>query len=52
MTKKITLSLLAIIISGCVIISVGLIAVTVYLLKSQKEYTPPTVEATEVPSVD
>ncbi len=52
MGKKISLSLVAIIISGCVLISAGLIVGAFFLLKSQKNYTPPTVEATEPPSVD
>lgn len=52
MGKKISLSLVAILISGCVLISAGLIVGAFFLLKSQKSYTPPTVEATEPPSVD
>ncbi|MDP3684786.1 MAG: hypothetical protein Q8S01_12735 [Ignavibacteria bacterium] len=52
MGKKISLSLVAIIISGCVLISAGLIVGAFFLLKSQKNYTPPIVEATEPPSVD
>ncbi len=52
MGKKISLSLVAIIISGCVLISAGLTVGAFFLLKSQKSYTPPTVEATEPPSVD
>ncbi len=52
MGKKISLSLVAIIISGCVLISAGLIVGAFFLLKAQKSYTPPTVEATEPPSVD
>jgi len=52
MGKKISLSLVAIIISGCILISVGLIVGAFFLLKSQKNYTPPTVEATEPPTVD
>lgn len=52
MGKKISLSLVAIIISGCILISAGLIVGGFFLLKSQKNYTPPTVEATEPPTVD
>ncbi|MRR29150.1 hypothetical protein EG834_02175 [bacterium] len=52
MGKKISLSLVAIIISSCVLISAGLIVGAFFLLKAQKNYTPPTVEATEPPSVD
>lgn len=52
MGKKISLSLLVIIISGCVLISAGLSVGAFFLLKSQKNYTPPMVEATEPPSVD
>ncbi|PKN99236.1 MAG: hypothetical protein CVU42_08255 [Chloroflexi bacterium HGW-Chloroflexi-4] len=52
MGKKISLSLVAIIISGCVLISAGLMVGAFFLLKSQKNYTPPLVEATEPPSVD
>lgn len=52
MGKKISLSLVAIIISSCVLISTGLIVGAFFLLKSQKNYTPPLVEATEPPSVD
>lgn len=52
MGKKISLSLVAIIVSGCVLISAGLIAGVFFLLKSQKNYTPPVVESTEPPSVD
>ncbi|HCS38336.1 MAG TPA: hypothetical protein DIW44_01975 [Anaerolineaceae bacterium] len=52
MGKKISLSLVAIIISSCLLISAGLIVGAFFLLKSQKNYTPPLVEATEPPSVD
>lgn len=52
MGKKISLSLVAIIVSGCVLISAGLIVGAFFLLKSQKSYTPPTVEATEPPTID
>lgn len=51
MTKKITFSLLAIIVSSCVLISAGLIAGAWFLLKAQKNYTPP-VETAEVLTVD
>ncbi len=52
MGKKISLSLVVIIVSGCVLISAGLIVGSFFLLQSQKNYTPPIVEATEPPSVD
>ena len=52
MKNKFGLSLLVLIVSGCLIISVGLIVGAFFLFKSQKEYTPPVVEVTEVPSVD
>jgi len=52
MTKKITFSLLAILISGCVIISAGLIAGGWFLLKSQKNYVPPTAVPAEMLSVE
>jgi hypothetical protein len=52
MGKKISLSLLAIIISSCVLISAGLIVGAFFLLKSQKNYTPPTAEPTEPPTID
>ncbi|PKO01647.1 MAG: hypothetical protein CVU43_11985 [Chloroflexi bacterium HGW-Chloroflexi-5] len=52
MGKKISLSLVVIIVSGCVLISAGLIVGSFFLLQSQKNYTPPLVEATEPPSVD
>jgi hypothetical protein len=52
MGKKISLSLVAIIVSGCVLISAGLMVGAFFLLKSQKNYTPPVVEPTEPPSVD
>jgi hypothetical protein len=41
MKKKLTLSLLALVIAGCVLISIGLVAGVYFLLKSQKNYTPP-----------
>lgn len=52
MTKKISLSLLAILISSCVLISAGLIAAAWFLIQSQKNYVPPSVELTETPTVD
>ncbi|MDP3449724.1 MAG: hypothetical protein Q8R87_04015, partial [Anaerolineaceae bacterium] len=52
MGKKISLSLVVIIVSGCILISAGLTVGAFFLLKSQKNYTPPPVEATEPPSVD
>jgi len=52
MTKKITFSLLAIIISGCLIISAGVIAGAWFLLKSEKNYTPPTQDPVELLSED
>lgn len=52
MTKKITFSLLAIGISGCVLLSAGLIVAAVYLLKAEKNYVAPTVEAAEELTID
>ena len=51
MTKKITLSLLAIVVSSCVLISAGLIVGAFFLLKAQKNYTPP-VETAEPLTID
>ena len=51
MTKKITLSLLAIVISSCVLISAGLIVGAFFLLKAQKNYTPP-VDTAEPLTID
>ena len=43
MEKKIGLSVLALIISGCVLLSAGVIAGAYFLLKAQKNYVAPTV---------
>lgn len=52
MTKKITFSLLAIIVSGCLILSAGLIAGAWFLLRAQKNYEAPPAEPTEVLTID
>ena len=48
MTKKITFSLLAIIISGCVLISTAMIVGALYLVKAQKNYIPPTADPVDL----
>jgi hypothetical protein len=52
MTKKISFSLLAILISGCILLSAGLIAITVILVHAQKAYVAPTVIPTATLTVD
>lgn len=52
MKKKITLSLVALVIAGCVLMSAGLIAGAYFLLNSQKNYVPPTVVVTETPAIE
>ncbi len=42
MGKKVGISLLVLIITGCLLVSAGLIAGGYFLLKAQKNYTPPT----------
>ncbi len=45
MGKRAGLVILVLVISGCVILSIGLIIGAVFLLKSEKNYVPPTAEA-------
>ncbi len=52
MQRKISFSLLAILISGCLIISAGLIFMAAWLLKSQKAYSAPTVLPTPTLTID
>ncbi|MCX6055291.1 MAG: hypothetical protein NTZ74_10335 [Chloroflexi bacterium] len=48
MTKKISLSLIVLIVFGCVLLSAGLIIGVYFLFQSQKDYVPQTVKATEI----
>lgn len=48
MTKKITFSLLAIILSGCVLISAAMIAAAYFLVNAQKNYIPPTADPVDL----
>lgn len=52
MQRKISFSLLAILISGCLIISAGLIFLVAWLFKSQKAYTAPAVALSPTLTVD
>ena len=45
MEKKVGISLLVLIISGCVLLSAALIVGGYFLLRAQKNYTPPTATA-------
>lgn len=51
MTKKITFSLLAILVSSCLLLTIGVIAGAIFLVRSQKNYIAPTIEPTEEPEV-
>ncbi len=51
MTKKISLSLVAVIVSSCLLISVGLIVAAIFLFKSEKAYKPTSVAVTPL-SID
>lgn len=42
MKKKFSLSLLVLIITGCILLSAGLVVGAYFLLKAQRNYTPPT----------
>ena len=53
MGKKTGLSILVLVISACALLSIGLIVGGVFLLKAQKNYTPPTpVTVVATPQID
>jgi hypothetical protein len=52
MGKKLGLSFIVLVIAGCLLLSAGLIAGAYFLLKSQKNYTPPVSTAGPVLTVE
>lgn len=52
MKNKVGITLLVLIISGCLVISAGLVVGAFFLFRAQKNYVQPTVVVTEAPGVD
>ncbi|MBA4375622.1 MAG: hypothetical protein C0401_05550 [Anaerolinea sp.] len=52
MKKKVALSLLALIVAGCVLLSIGLMVGVYFLFQAQKNYVPPAVVVTESPEIE
>lgn len=52
MKNKVGISLLVLVISGCVLLSAAFVVGGFFLLRAQKNYTPPTTVASTTPDID